>query len=140
VLTGWCFRSPGVDGIACICCSSKPTGSSTWRTFPMKPSSTRIPNSWSGLCLVNVIRYARKEKRSVYQFAILWHAASSIGPPCAKKAGPSVEINWVNKVGYGNWDNSTRDLCDVVCQNGIEVMRNDKLVCSHAWMTCLSFG
>ena len=106
----------------------------------MKPSSTRIPNSWSGLCLVNVIRYARKEKRSVYQFAILWHAASSIGPPCAKKAGPSVEINWVNKVGYGNWDNSTRDLCDVVCQNGIEVMRNDKLVCSHAWMTCLSFG
>lgn len=80
----------------------------------MNPSSTHIPNSWSGLCLVNVIRYARdkKKKRGAHQPAILWHAASSIGPPCVENAGPSVEISSVNKVGYGNWDNSTRDLCD----------------------------
>ena len=121
VLTGWGFRRPGVDGIPCICCSSNPTGSSTWSTFPMNPSSTHIPNSWPGLYLVNVIRYACGEKRNVYQFAILWHAASSMGPPCVRKAGPRVEINWVNKVGYGNWDSSTRDLCDVPYQDAIEV-------------------
>jgi len=79
----------------------------------MNPSSTRVPDPWSGLCLVNVIRYVREEeKRDAYQLAILWHVASSMGPPCVKNAGPSVEINSVNKVGYGNWDNSTSDLCD----------------------------
>ena len=90
----------------------------------MKPSSTHIPNSWSGLCLVNVIHHSHEEKHNVYQLAILWHAASSMGPPCVKKAGPSVEISWVNKVGYGNWDNSTRDLCDIVCQNAIKGVKN----------------
>lgn len=86
----------------------------------MKPSSTRIPNSWSGLCLIHVIRYAREEKRhDTCQLAIFWHAASSIGPPCVKKAGPNVEISSVNKVGYGNWDKSTRDLCKVLGQNTV---------------------
>lgn len=58
-----------------------------------------------------------ENKRDTYQLAILWHAASSIGPPCVKKAGPSVEISSVNKVGYGNWDKSTRDLCKVLGQS-----------------------
>ena len=118
VLTGWGFRRSGVEEIVCICCSSNPTGSSTRRTFPMNPSSTRIPNLWSGLFLINVIRCACKEgKGGAYQLAMLWHAASSMGPPWVKKAGPSVDINSVNSVGYGNWDKSTRDLCNVLGQN-----------------------
>ena len=84
----------------------------------MNPSSTRTPNSWSGLCLINVIRNPRGEKRDdSYQLAMLWHAASSIGPPCVKKAGPRVDISSVNKVGYGNRDKSTRDLCNALGQN-----------------------
>ena len=105
----------------------------------MNPSSTHTPDPWSGLCLGDVIRCAREEKmRDAYQLAMLWHAASIIGPPCVKNAGPRAEINSVNKVGYGNRDNSTRDLCDALGQKVIEVMRNGSLVCSHAWRTGLS--
>jgi hypothetical protein len=130
ILTGWGFRRSGTDDIACICCSSNPTGSSTRRTFPKNPSSTRIPNLWSGLCLVNVIRHTCGEKKcDTYQLAMLWHAASSIGPPCVKKAGPKVEISSVNKVGYGNWDKSTRDLYKVPGQNNIGQWKK--------WWTCL---
>jgi hypothetical protein len=90
----------------------------------MNPSSTRIPNLWSGLCLINVIRHACEGKKgNAYQLAMLWHAASSIGPPWVKKAGPSVDINSVNNVGYGNWDNSTRDLCNVFGQSTAETVR-----------------
>ena len=107
----------------------------------MNPSSTHVPDLWSGLCLVNVIRYTHKEKkRGAYQLAILWHAASSMGPPCVKNAGPRAEINSVNKVGYGNRDNSTRDLYDTFGQKVIEVVKNGSLVCSHAWRTGLSSG
>ena len=105
----------------------------------MNPSSTHIPDAWFGLCLVDVIHYARKEKkRDTYQPAILWHTASSMGPPCVKNAGPKVEINSVNNVGYGNWDNSTRDLCGVLGQKLVERAKNCSLVCSHAWRTGLS--
>jgi len=77
----------------------------------MNPSSTRVPNSWSGLCLVNVIRYAHEErKRNTYQLAILWHAASSMGPLCVKNAGPSTDINLEN------------------------------IACNHAWRTSLASG
>ena len=138
-LTGWCFRRSGVDETVCICCSSNPTGSSTWRTFPMNPSSTHIPNAWSGLCLVDVIRYTRGgKKHAAYQLAILWHAASSMGPPCVKNAGPRAEINSVNKVGYGNWDNSTSDPCNIIGQKITEVVKGGSLVYSHAWRTGLS--
>ena len=61
----------------------------------------------------------KKKKRDTYQLAMLWHAASSIGPPCVKNVGPKVEINSVNKVGYGNWDKRTRDLCKIHGQNTI---------------------
>ena len=38
----------------------------------MNPSSTHVPDSWSGLCLVNVIRYASEEKEhNAYQLAML---------------------------------------------------------------------
>jgi len=107
----------------------------------MNPSSTHVPDSWSGLCLVNVIRCAREEKeRDAYQLAILWHAASSMGPPCVKNAGPRVDINSVNKVGYGNRVNSTRDLCDALGQEATKVVKTGSLVDSHAWRTCLSSG
>ena len=51
-----------------------------------------------------------------------------MGPPCDKNAGPSVEINWVNKVGYGNWDNSTRDLYNILGQSVIEAVKK-RLTC-----------
>lgn len=82
----------------------------------------------------------KKEKHDAHQLAILWHAASSMGPPCVKNAGPRVEINSVNKVGYGNWDNSTRDLCDVLGQKVVETTENGSLVYSHVWRTDLSSG
>ena len=38
----------------------------------MNPSSTHVPDSWSGLCLVNVIRYTHEEtERNAYQLAML---------------------------------------------------------------------
>jgi hypothetical protein len=135
------FRWLDVDGAACICCSSNPTGSSTRRTFPMNPRSKRDPDLWSGLCLINVIRYTCEDmERDAYQLAMLWHAASSMGPPCVKKAGPSVEINSVNRVGYGNLDKRTTDLCNVSSQDVIKAVGGSGLpVCNHAWRTGLSF-
>ena len=63
-----------------------------------------------------------------------------MGPPCVKNAGPRAEISSVNKVGYGNRDNSTRDLYDSLGQKVIEVVKNDSLVDSHVWRTGLSSG
>ena len=66
----------------------------------MNPRSTHVPDSWSGLSLVNVIHWVLQEKeRDTHQLAMLWHAASNMGPPCVKNAGPSVDISSVNNVG-----------------------------------------
>jgi hypothetical protein len=83
---------------------------------------------------------AKKGERDAYQLAILWHAASSMGPPCVRNAGPRAEINSVNNVGYGNRDNSTRDLCIALGHKVIEVVKNGSPVCSHVWRNGLSSG